>query len=269
MATIDSYASDATIDPADKLIGTDGSVGVDAGKTKNFTVSNLSTYILNQQSSSSSSSGTTNNVPIFSTNGWIDSVVKQGSLNNIDIGTIPTKGAGTAIDPNWVDDLQVEGTITATSKMSIGPSRSLDNQQFDLNLLRQSAKIAFGDNNTFGNPNIAEPIITWNVVVGEYGTTDTDQLQLHSKSGTFFTTGALGTTISAVLDVNGNFGINKSTGLTNKLEVVGSALIDGHINATGDIVLQNSTSAIYMKSPDGTLYKVQMANGGTLTVTTA
>ena len=39
MATIDSYASDATIDPADKLIGTDGSVGVDAGKTKNFTVS--------------------------------------------------------------------------------------------------------------------------------------------------------------------------------------------------------------------------------------
>ena len=269
MANINNYSSDTVINSADKLIGTDGAIGADLGKTKNFTVSSLSTYILNQQSSGSSSSGTANNVPIFSTNGWINSVVKQGSLNNIDIGTIPTKGAGTAIDPNWVDDLQVEGTITATSKMSIGPSRALDNQQFDLNLLRQSAKIAFGDNNTFGNPNIAEPIITWNVVVGEYGTTDTDQLQLHSKSGTFFTTGELGTTISAVLDVNGNFGINKSTGLTNKLEVVGSALIDGGINLTGDITMQNSTSSIYMKSPDGTLYKISMANGGTLTVTTS
>ena len=269
MANINNYSSDTVINSADKLIGTDGAIGADLGKTKNFTVSSLSTYILNQQSSGSSSSGTANNFPLFSANGWIDSVVKQGSLNNIDIGTIPTKGAGTAIDPNWVDDLQVEGTITTTSKMSIGPSRALDNQQFDLNLLRQSAKIAFGDNNTFGNPNIAEPIITWNVVVGEYGTTDTDQLQLHSKSGTFFTTGALGTTISAVLDVNGNFGINKSTGLTEKLEVVGNAKIEGHINATGDIVLQNSTSSIYMKSPDGTLYQVSMANGGTLTVTTA
>ena len=45
MANINSYASDATIDPADKLIGTDGSVGVDAGKTKNFTVSALATYV--------------------------------------------------------------------------------------------------------------------------------------------------------------------------------------------------------------------------------
>lgn len=45
MANISSYTSDATIDPADKVIGTDGTNGADQGKTKNFTVSALTTYV--------------------------------------------------------------------------------------------------------------------------------------------------------------------------------------------------------------------------------
>ena len=45
MAKISTYTTDATIDPADKLIGTDGSQGVDNGKTKNFTVANLQAYM--------------------------------------------------------------------------------------------------------------------------------------------------------------------------------------------------------------------------------
>ena len=48
------------------------------------------------------------------------------------------------------------------------------------------------------------------------------------------------------------------------------------INVTGDITMQSSTAAInltsataaiYMTSPDGTTYKVQMANGGTFNIT--
>ena len=45
MANISTYTTDTTIDPADKVIGTDGATGVDQGKTKNFTVSTLTTYI--------------------------------------------------------------------------------------------------------------------------------------------------------------------------------------------------------------------------------
>ena len=34
MANIGTYSNDSTIDPADKLIGTDGTSGADSGKTK-------------------------------------------------------------------------------------------------------------------------------------------------------------------------------------------------------------------------------------------
>lgn len=45
MATINTYNNDSTIEAADKLIGSDGSTGADAGKTKNYTVSSLTTYV--------------------------------------------------------------------------------------------------------------------------------------------------------------------------------------------------------------------------------
>jgi len=47
-------------------------------------------------------------------------------------------------------------------------------------------KIAFGDNNTFERANKYGAA---NVLVGEYGTGDTDKLQLHGKKGIYFTTG--------------------------------------------------------------------------------
>ncbi len=46
MANISTYGLDGTIDGADKLIGTDGTEGVDNGKTKNFTISSLSAHVL-------------------------------------------------------------------------------------------------------------------------------------------------------------------------------------------------------------------------------
>jgi hypothetical protein len=45
MANISLYETDTSIDPADKVIGTDGTTGADQGKTKNFTVSTLTTHI--------------------------------------------------------------------------------------------------------------------------------------------------------------------------------------------------------------------------------
>ncbi len=45
MAKISTYSTDGTIDPADKLIGTDGTQGADNGKTKNFSIANVQTFI--------------------------------------------------------------------------------------------------------------------------------------------------------------------------------------------------------------------------------
>jgi hypothetical protein len=45
MANISLYELDGTIDPLDKVIGTDGTTGADQGKTKNFSISGLGAYI--------------------------------------------------------------------------------------------------------------------------------------------------------------------------------------------------------------------------------
>ena len=48
MAKISTYNNDGTVEAADKLIGTDGSTGADGGKTKNYTVSALQSYLESQ-----------------------------------------------------------------------------------------------------------------------------------------------------------------------------------------------------------------------------
>ena len=45
MANISLYNLDGTIDPADKVIGTDGTTGADQGVTKNFSIGALGAYI--------------------------------------------------------------------------------------------------------------------------------------------------------------------------------------------------------------------------------
>lgn len=44
MAKIDSYTNDSVMNDADTLIGTDGAVGVDFGKTKEFRLGSIKTY---------------------------------------------------------------------------------------------------------------------------------------------------------------------------------------------------------------------------------
>ena len=72
---------------------------------------------------------------------------------------------------------------------------------------------------------------------------------------------------------SGGFG---SFGVLNTEGGVGAILVNGTLNITADIVQQGTnasitltspTAAIYMTSPDGTAYKVQMANGGTFNIT--
>ena len=217
----------------DLIIGTQTFTAADPvtdNPTRNFTVASVLGLV--------GPKGTAETVPVFKSTGFGDSKITQvvfdASTTAVNVGTIPTKGGGVADDPFYIDSFQVEGTMSVSAKVAIGTPRKLQNQGFDLNILGQQGKIAFGDNNIFG---VGAANKTWNVVVGEYGTTDTDQLQLHGKSGMFFTRGADGDTVSCKIDTSGNF------------EVVG--VNDGYILA----------------SPNGTRHIIRVTNAGALTVT--
>jgi len=70
--------------------------------------------------------------------------------------------------------------------------------------------------------------------------------------------------------VGGNFGLG--TNIPNsKCHIVGDAgltalRIDGPTIAEGDIEFQNSGDGVILESPDGTRYRITVANGGTLSV---
>lgn len=71
--------------------------------------------------------------------------------------------------------------------------------------------------------------------------------------------------------VGGNFGLGTSIP-SSKCHIVGDAgstalRIDGPTIAEDDIEIQNSLDGVILKSPDGTRYRITVANGGTLTVT--
>ncbi len=239
MARISTYPLDTSISREDLLVGTDAE---DSNITKNFSVGDLSDFI--------GSSGTTNTVPVFSATGLLDSKITQvvfdASEDAINVGTIPQKGGGVADNPYWIDNFQVEGTLSVSEKVAIGAPRRLENQGFDLNILGEEGKIAFGDNNIFGDPAIPTPI-TWNVVVGEYGTGDTDVLQLHGKSGTVFTRQDLGTTTAMRIDAAGRVGIGpSSTGLTAPLTIEG--IVEYTDNA--DAIANGLTSGALYRTGD-------------------
>ncbi|MDM8563155.1 hypothetical protein QUF54_07365, partial [Candidatus Marithioploca araucensis] len=94
--------------------------------------------------------------------------------------------------------------LVVKGKVGIGTSKP----QHELHLDIENAKIAFGDNNTFERANQYGAA---NVLVGEYGKGDTDQLQLHGKKGIYFTTGNYQGghyRLAMRIDKNGHVGVN-------------------------------------------------------------
>ena len=205
MARISTYGVSSPAVVTDELIGSDI-----AKATKNFTIGSIIDI-------TGIPAGTDNTLSMFGPGPTlIDSIVTQTTEGSINVGIVPSKGGGTPSNPYWIDKFQVQGTMSVSGNVAIGTPRELENQGFDLNILGNEGKIAFGDNNVFGDPALGTPI-TWNVVVGEYGTGDSDVLQLHGKVGTRFTNGALGSTVSMSIDASGNVEIE------NNLTVDGDA----------------------------------------------
>ena len=150
----------------------------------------------------------------------VSSIMRTNDVPNLPEGRIWIGDGNTIVsDTVYVDDpnssLIVNGTTLQTTealsvigagyfsdKVSIGTAASTvpGDNSYTLNLLDLNSAMAFGDNSQTSR----------NVIVGEYGTTDTDQLWLHGKNGTFFTYNNP-PSIAGVIDSVGNFGIGTTT----------------------------------------------------------
>ena len=157
----------------------------------------------------------------------VSSIMRTNDVPNLPEGRIWIGDGNTIVsDTVYVDDpnssLIVNGTTLQTTealsvigagyfsdKVSIGTAASTvpGDNSYTLNLLDLNSAMAFGDNSQTSR----------NVIVGEYGTTDTDQLWLHGKNGTFFTYNNP-PSIAGVIDSVGNFGLG-TIAPTAKLDI--------------------------------------------------
>jgi len=118
MARIRTYGLDSNIDPADKIIGTDGTPGPGQGDTKNFSVSTLVSYIDNEIGAVDGS-GTPNTIPMWTPDGDTlgDSVIVQNIAGSrIDINAVTAINANAGITGN----LDVSLTATFEGDVSLG-----------------------------------------------------------------------------------------------------------------------------------------------------
>lgn len=100
----------------------------------------------------------------------LNAQIKVESIGRVQVGTVPNVS-----NVNDADNI--------TSMQIFGKEGSL----------KAGSKLTFGD---FGR----QAYSSWNVFIGEYSTTDTDQLWLHGKMGTYLTNG--NGTVIAYHDLN-------------------------------------------------------------------
>ena len=104
MTKIKNYELDSTINDDDKVIGTDGLPGPNFGRTKNYSIGSLVTYIENQLDPVDGS-GTLNTIPIWTPDG--DTL--GDSIMTYDTGTITVTG-GLGITGALLDGTSASGT---------------------------------------------------------------------------------------------------------------------------------------------------------------
>ena len=104
MTKIKNYELDSTINDDDKVIGTDGLPGPNFGRTKNYSIGSLVTYIENQLDPVDGS-GTLNTIPIWTPDG--DTL--GDSIMTYDTGTITVAG-GLGITGALLDGTSASGT---------------------------------------------------------------------------------------------------------------------------------------------------------------
>ena len=120
MARIKTYSLDGTINPADKLIGSDGEPGSNFGKTKNYSVSTLGDGLISLKSIITGS-GTINTIPMFTPTGVKigDSIITQAALGQ---GVTVTGQLDVTDDFNVTGSTQLNGTLTVEGDSAFNAS---------------------------------------------------------------------------------------------------------------------------------------------------
>tara|TARA_R110000796_G_scaffold5529_1_gene20533 strand:+ start:23 stop:706 length:684 start_codon:yes stop_codon:yes gene_type:complete len=174
--------------------------------------------------------GTTNVIPAFSATGLVDSLVSQDDQGLVFIGS--STGTGTRFTNTSISTPNLVGADLYVTNIYGGNGGILNIQ----------------GNSTIGN----EASDTLTV---EATSTFNQDLTLKVNNGF----------AKIKTDTTGTIMIgDPAAGVTTGLNVSGDISMQG---TNAGIYLTSATAAIYMTSPDGTAYKIQIANGGTFNIT--
>lgn len=233
MARIRTYGLDSNIDPADKIIGTDGTPGPNQGDTKNFSVSALVSYIDNEIGAVDGS-GTLNTIPMWTPDGDTlgDSIIlKDPSVLSPDEGIL-LKGkfridtTGTAVDIGVIARFSNEIVFTKNLYLEAG----LKDGSFSLGTAGQILS-------STGTATQWVDGIPPNNVIGS-GTVNT--MAMFTPDGSSVGDSLISQTIQAPIgSANNVVTIDGGNGNTNQLQV--NEVISSDISVTDTLTVTNIT----------------------------
>ena len=241
MARIQTYTADAAVASNDKFIGTDGAVGAN-NATKNFTVGDLTSYLI---------TGSANYIQLVNSGGTLaNSVIYQDADGHVGVGV-----TGTPPNPAHrfeIFDNRSENTSGDYSSVITTIVPSPFDQGAGGLLLRVSTDGGSTYPGQFGlvHGTTANDLVS-NIKLAFHVNSDMDTSAPSNLAGTVTHD-----------DTNAHWILNGTLAETT----THTLKVNGTSEFTDDIELQNNGDGIIMKSPDGTAYKVTVANGGTLTV---
>ena len=236
MARIRTYGLDSNIDPADKIIGTDGTPGPGQGDTKNFSVSTLVSYIDNEIGAVDGS-GTLNTIPMWTPDGDTlgDSIIlKDPSVLSPDEGIL-LKGkfridtTGTATDIGVIARFSNEIVFTKNLYLEAG----LKDGNFGIGTANQ----VLTSTGTLTSWQDFSAIVPDNIT----GSGTLNTVAMFTPDGT-----AIGDS-SITQDVSGNITAGNNLTVTDDLLVQGDFDVNGSVtigNSQADITTINSTLVI-------------------------
>lgn len=245
MARISTYVKDAGLTSKDLLIGSNyisGDVGAEVYETANFTLGDLTSYLI---------TGSANYIQLVNSGGTLaNSVIYQDADGHVGVGV-------TGAPPNpahrfEVFDNRSENTSGDYSSVITTIVPSPFDQGAGGLLLRVSTDGGSTYPGQFGlvHGTTANDLVS-NIKLAFHVNSDMDTSAPSNLAGTVTHD-----------DTNAHWILNGTLAETT----THTLKVNGTSEFTDDIELQNNGDGIIMKSPDGTAYKVTVANGGTLTV---
>ena len=164
----------------------------------------------------------------------------------------------------FTEDLTATANQDIRGNLTIGTLRQTENEAYAINALDDNSVIAFGDNS----------LTTQNVMVGEFGVTDTDQLWLHGKNGTFFSHDGdvnEAITIAMVIADDGKIGMGTDNP-SAKLHIQGTASSNGGIrlhNSGGNpYSIWSDNNDLFISKGDGVSTAISVKYGGNVGIGT-